>query len=237
MTNRTADTSPLIVARVAGALYLLLAVFGAFGILYIPSLIAPGDAAKTVENILASESLFRLSFVSDLFSQTVFILLVLVLYKLLKIVSKNAAVLMVIFALAGIPIAMLNTLNQIAALQLLSGADYLAVFATDQLHALVLFFLDLSEHGITIASIFWGLWLLPFGYLVYKSGFLPRILGVLLIIGGFGYLIDVFTIFLLPDFDATISQFTGIGEILIGLWLLIKGVNVEQWEKRALESA
>ena len=237
MTNRTADTSPLTVARVAGALYLLLAVFGAFGILYIPTLVVPGDAAKTVENIMASESLFRLSFVSDLFSQTVFILLVLVLYKLLKIVSKNAAVLMVIFALAGIPIAMLNTLNQIAALQLLSGADYLAVFATDQLHALVLFFLDLSEHGITIASIFWGLWLLPFGYLVYKSGFLPRILGILLIIGGFGYLIDFFIFFLFPNLDVAVSIFTGFGEILIALWLLIKGVNVEQWEKRALESA
>jgi hypothetical protein len=237
MTNRIAETSPLVYARVAGFLYLLLAVFSAFSILYIPSLIVPGDAAVTVNNIMASESLYRISFVSGLIGQTVFILLVLVLYKLLKPVNKNHALLMVIFALVSVPIAMLNQLNQFAVLLLLSGADYLTVFTADQLQAQVMFFLDLSEHGVFIVQIFWGLWLLPFGYLVYKSGFLPRILGVLLMIGCFGYLIDFFTFFLLPNFDAALSQFTGIGEILMALWLLIKGVNVEQWEKRALESA
>jgi len=223
-------------ARVAGILYLLLAVFGAFGILYIPSLIVPGDAAATVDNIRASESLFRLAFVSGLIGQTVFILLVLVLYKLLKPVNNDHALLMVIFALVSVPITMLNQVNQMAAL-LLSGADYLTVFTADQLHAQVMFFLDLSEHGVAIAQIFWGLWLLPFGYLVFKSGYLPRILGVFLMIGCFGYLIDFSTFFLFPNFEATISQFTGIGELFFPLWLLIKGVNVEQWEKHSHESA
>ena len=144
---------------------------------------------------------------------------------------------MVIFALVSVPITMLNQLNQFAALMLLSGADYLTVFTADQLQAQVMFFLDLSEAGVFIVQIFWGLWLLPFGYLVYKSGFLPRILGVLLMIGCFGYLIDFFTFFLLPNFDTTVSEFTGLGEFFILLWLLIKGVNVEQWEKRALEAA
>jgi len=143
---------------------------------------------------------------------------------------------MVIFILLGVPIAMLNELNHFVVL-LLSGADYLTVFTADQLQALVPLLLDLHEHGTMIAHIFWGLWLLPMGYLIFKSGYIPRILGVLLIIGGFGYLIDFVTFLLFPDFDVTIAEFTFIGELLLPLWLLIKGVDVEQWEKRALESA
>ncbi len=177
---------------------------------------------------------------SALLIQIVNILVVLLLYKLLKPVNKNHASLMVIFILIGAPIAMLNELNRFIALLLLSGANYLTVFTADQLQALVPLFLDLHEHGITIAGIFWSLWLFPMGYLVYMSGYIPRILGILLIIAGFGYLIDSVTFFLLPNFYATsyqFIQFTFYGELLLPLWLLIKGVNVEQWEKRALESA
>ncbi|MBW2250592.1 MAG: DUF4386 domain-containing protein [Deltaproteobacteria bacterium] len=161
-------------ARIAGILYLLVAVLGIFNMMYGPSsLIVLGDAATTVNNIMASESLFRLGIVNDLAAQTVGILLVLFLYKLLKPVSKTQASLMVIFALVGIPIVMLNLLNQFAALLLLSGADYLTVFAADQLQALVMLFLNLDEHGFMIAHIFWGLWLFPMGYLVFKSGYIP----------------------------------------------------------------
>jgi hypothetical protein len=135
--------------------------------------------------------------------------------------------------LVGIPIAMLNLLNQFAVLLLVSGADYLTAFEADQLHAQVMLFLDLYQHGIFIAKIFWGLWLFPLGYLVFKSGFLPRILGVVLIISGLGYLIDDFMVLLLPNSGAILSLFAFIGEWLFALWLLIKGVNVEQWEKRA----
>ena len=120
---------------------------------------------------------------------------------------------------------------------LLSGADYLTAFAPDQLQALVPLFLDLHEHGVFIAQIFWGLWLFPLGYLVFKSGFLPRILGVLLMISCFGYLIDFSTFFLFPNFNVAINMYTGWAELLLCLWLLIKGVNVEAWKKRALESA
>ena len=228
-------------ARIAGFLYLLMAPFGFFGMLYVPSiLIVPGDAAITANNIMASESLFRSAIVSTLMVQIINIFMVLSLYKLLKPVNKNHASLMVIFILIGAPIAMLNELNRFAALLLSSGADYLTVFTADQLQALVPLFLDLHEQGITIAGIFWGLWLFPMGYLVFKSRYIPRILGIFLIIGGFGYLIDSFTFFLLPNFYATINQitqFTWYGELLLPLWLLIKGVNVEQWKKRALESA
>lgn len=224
-------------ARVAGFLYLLSAPFAIFGLMYIPAnLIVPGDTATTANNIMASESLFRLSIVSALITQIIGILVVLVLYKLLKPVNKNHAVLMVIFMLVAVPIAMLNEFNHFAALLLLNGADFLTAFTADQLHAQVMLFLDLHELGITIASIFWGLWLFPMGYLVFKSGYIPRILGFFLIIAGFGYLIDSFTIFLFPSFNG-IGLFTAWGEVLFPLWLVIKGVNVEQWEKRALKSA
>jgi len=137
---------------------------------------------------------------------------------------------MVVLVLVGIPIAMLNDLNQMAALLLSGGADYLTVFGADQLPAQVMFHLDLYENGLHIAYIFWGLWLFPLGYLVFKSGFLPRILGILLVIAGCGYLIEFVTYFLFPNFDATIRMFTFWGEVILALWLLIKGVNVEQWE-------
>jgi hypothetical protein len=145
------------------------------------------------------------------------------------------ALLMVMFLLAGVPIAMLNKLNQFAALLLLSGADYLRAFPTEQLQAMALLLLRLHNSGTSIAFIFWGLWLFPLGYLVFKSGFLPRVLGVLLMIGCFGYLIDSFAAFL--GYGVNIGMFAALAEMLFLLWLLIKGVNAEQWRKRAAESA
>ena len=237
MSNRSAKSAPLMLARVAGSLYLTLFPLGIFGILYVPSaLIVPGDAAATATNIMASEALFRLSIVSALMVQLVNLALVLVLYKLLKPVNKSQALLMVIFLLVAVPIAMLNELNHFAVLILISSADHLAAFDTDQMQAQVMVFLDLHEHGIIIAQIFWGLWLFPMGYLVFKSDFLPKILGILLMIGSFGYVIDSATFILLPNLGVTVAQFTFIGELLLPLWLLVKGVNVEEWEKRALES-
>jgi hypothetical protein len=223
-------------ARLAGFLYLMVVPLGIFGIMYVPSrLIVAGDAAATANNLMASESLFRLAIVSNLLASIVMLLVVLVLYKLLKPVNKNMAWLMVIFVLVAVPIAMLSELTQFAALQLLSGADYLALFTTEQLQAQALLFLRLHDQGSAIAFVFWGLWLFPLGYLVFKSGFLPRILGVLLMIACFGYVIDSFAIFL--GYHTNIGLFTGWGEVIFLLWLLIKGVNVEQWEeKRALES-
>lgn len=232
MTNRTTEKSQLINARIAGFLYLMMAPFAIFSMMYVPSiLIVPGDAATTANNIMASEGLFRSGIVSWLISQTIFIFLLLVLYKVLKPVNKNHALLMLVLALVAVPIAFINELNQFAALFLLSGADYLTAFEADQLHAQVMLFLDLHTSGLYAAHIFWGLWLFPFGYLVFKSGFLPRILGILLMIGGFGYLIDFAIFFLFPTFDVKISPITGIGELIIGLWLLIKGINVGKLEK------
>jgi hypothetical protein len=224
-------------ARVAGFLYLLLLPLGIFGLILPSSLILPGDIARTINNIMASESLFRLGIMSALVTQLVNIFVVLALYKVLNPVDKNHAALMVVFSLLGVPIAMLSELNKFAVLLVLNGSGYLTTFTADQVQALVSLFLDLHEYGINIAGIFWGLWLFPMGYLVFKSGFLPRILGILLMIGCFGYLFDSVTFFLFPNLGVTVAQFTFIGEILLPLWLLIKGVNVEVWEKRAFESA
>ncbi|MGD8584246.1 MAG: DUF4386 domain-containing protein [Chloroflexota bacterium] len=225
-------------ARFAGFLYLILAVCGGFAEFFVrQSLIVPGDALATVNNIMASESLFRLGFVSELVGQTVFVVLALVLYKLLKPVNKSQAQVMVMFVLIAVTITCLNMLNQFAALLVLNGGDYLAAFDVGQQQALVLFFLNLHKAGYLIAQVFFGLWLLPLGYLVYRSGFLPRIVGVLLMVACFGYLVDVITYTLLPSFDVVVSEFTFIGELLLLLWLLVKGVNVEQWKKRAFDSA
>ena len=217
-------------ARLAGFLYLILAVCGGFAEFAIrQSMIVPGDAAATVRNIMASISTFRLGIASELIGQTVFILLVMTLYKLLKPVNQNQARLMVVFVIVAVTITCLNMLNQFAVLPLLSGADYLAVFDAGQLQALVLYFLNLHHAGYLIAQIFFGLWLLPLGILVYMSGFMPKIVGILLMVACFGYLVDVFTFLLIPGFEVVFSKFTFVGEVVLLLWLLIKGVNVEQW--------
>jgi hypothetical protein len=249
MTTRTAEISPIIEiplivkhVRVVGFLLLLLIPLAIFGQIYVPSvLIVPADAAATARNIMASESLFRLGIVSVLLSHLGGdIAWVLVLYQLLKPVNKSMARLMVILILLNVPIALLNELNQFAILFLLHSADSLRAFTADQMHALVSLFLNLHDNGIKIAGIFWGLWLFPYGWLVFKSGFLPRFIGVLLMIGCFGYVLQSFVGFLAPNllvYTAPLAALTSSGELLVPVWLLVMGVNVEQWKKRALEAA
>jgi hypothetical protein len=200
-------------------------------------LIVPGDAAATASNIMASEGLFRGGIVAWLVSQTIFVFLLMVLYRLLKPVNASVALQMVVLLLVGVPIALINELNQFAALLLLSDADHLTATNVDQLHAQVMFHLNLHQYGIYVAQIFWGLWLLPFGYLVFKSTFLPKILGVLLMIGCLGHLTDVVAAVVFSNFEVTVSGFTSIGEFLLPLWLVVKGVDVKRWQNLALEPA
>src|SRR4030042_4427438 len=171
MTKRIADLSTRKAAKIAGSVYLICIVLVAFATFFVRgNLIVYGDAVTTVNNIMANKLLFRLGFLSDLIFLTCWLLLPLALYKLLKPVNHIHAFLMVLFGMIMVPIMFINNVNQFAALLLLSGADYLTVFETGQLHAQVMFFLDLHQHGWLMAQIFWGLWLFPFGYLVYKSG-------------------------------------------------------------------
>ena len=229
------------VARLAGFLYLIVIVFGMFSLVYArPSLVIPGDTAATISNIRASESLFRSGIVSELLLYVFFLLLPLLLYKLLKPVNKSVALLMVLFVVVSVPIGMLNTLNDFAALSYLSGADYLGVFSPDQLQAQAIHFLNLHDSGYQIAQIFFGLWLFPLGYLTYKSGFLPKFLGILLILGGVSLLINTFAAFLFPGIESPFLaalEYLGFSEILFCLWLLIRGIDAAQWETLAREAA
>ena len=216
-------------ARIAGLLYLVNRVTGFFSIIYVPGkLIVSGNTAATANNILASERLFRLGIVSELICAAEFIFLLWVLYRLLSGVNKTHASLMVILGLVFVPIMFVNTLNEIAALTLLRGADFLSVFGQSQREALAMLFLDLHRYGFVVGWIF-GLWLFPFGVLVFKSGFLPRILGVLLIVAGFGYLADSLIPLLLPSYENMVGRLAGIpltlGEPAMILWLLIMGAK------------
>ena len=226
MTTLFADISQHKAARYAGFLYLTI-FLGPLAYLIRLSLIVPGDTAATVNNIMANEGLFRIAIVSELIMQVFWSVLMLALYVLLKPVNKNLAVLFVLFGLLIVPIAMLNLVNLYAPLLLLSGADYLTVIETNQLHAQVMYFLDLYNTGAWIAGIFMGLWLFPFSYLVYKSGYFPRILGVLVIITGFGYVIDSFAFFLF-NFEPNISMFTFLGEVVFLFWLVLKGAKIPE---------
>ncbi len=216
-------------ARRAGVLYLVNGLTGFFGIVYVPSrLIVYGNAAATANNILGSERLFRAGIVCELICAAEFIFLLWVLYRLFGGVNKTHAALMVILGLAFVPIMCVNALNEIAALTLLGRADFLSALGRPQREALAMVFLDLHRYGYVVGWIF-GLWLFPFGVLVVRSGFLPRILGVLLIAAGFGYLADSLTPLLLPGYENLVSRLAAIpltlGEPAIILWLLIMGAK------------
>jgi len=220
------------IARGAGILYILMDVFMIFsGMVVDPKIYVPGDAVATASNILASEWLFRLGFVSFLVGLILQLFLVHVLYELFKSVDKGQARLMVILVVAGVSVAFLNNLNLYAPILLFSGAGHLSAFNPAQLQTLAMVFLDMYNNGIMVAEIFWGLWLIPLGILVYKSRFVPKVLGVLLIVGCFGHLLSFLSTFLFPDYSAIlipISEMVMFGELPIFLWLLIKGAKDQQ---------
>lgn len=230
--------APQRTARIAGLLYLVLAVCGGFAEFFVrQGLIVRGDAEATVANILASPSLFRFGIFAELVGQVAFVLLVIALYRVLKPVGRDLANAMAALVLVAVTITSLNMLNQVAPLVLLSGAPYLGVFEPSQLHALALGFLDLHEAGYMIAQVFFGLWLLPLGILIVRSGFLPKVIGAFLMLACAGYVVDVATYLLAPGFGITFSEFTFVGELMLMLWLVIFGVNVRRWEARGLHTA
>jgi len=232
MKNLITDLSQRKAVTVLRFLYPIWFLVALFSVMYVPmTLIESGEAATTANNIMANELLWRMGIAGSLIVQILQILIVLVLYKLLKPVNNNHASLMVVFALVGVPISMLNTLNRVAALLLLKSTAFLEVLGVDQLYSQMMFFLNMNENGVLIATIFWGLWLFPLGYLIYKSGYFPRILGVLVMMGGFGYLLDSFTHFILPDaIPQPVIIVLTIGEILFMGWLLIKGAKIPEMQ-------
>lgn len=219
-------------ARRAGVLYLLIAAIAPIGLLYVPGqIIVTGDAAATAERLRASEWVLRLGIASELSHQIIGIFLVLGLYRLFKPVHEPLAQLLVILGmLLSLPIVFVNVLNEIAALTLVGRAAFLSVFERPQRDALAYLFLRLHGQGIHVAAIFWGLWLLPFGMLVIRSRFVPRTLGVLLIVAGCAYLAASFSSLVLPRYASTVVQWAGIleaGELPIIVWLLIWGAKAQ----------
>lgn len=223
--------TPSRTARTAGALYLIVVLTGIFGLAYVPSqLSVSGDLAATIAKIEANEPLYRLGIAAAFACYTAFLLLPLALYRLLAPFGRGAAVTMVAFVLASVPISFASQVYKLDVLSLLSGADYARLLTTEQLHAQVRVAMDGFRNGMLVANVFWGLWLLPFGWLVLRSGFLPRVLGVLLVLGCFGYLVDVLGTLLVPAYigstlESWVSLPGTVGEIGICLWLVVFGVR------------
>lgn len=215
--------------RSAGILYVASAILAVFSLLYVPSrLVAPGDAARTAGNILASETLYRLSIACGLVSAVLFLYLVRALYRLLRGIDHGRALWMVVLVIVFIAAGLALTVNDIAVLVVLRSGDILAAFDESQREALAMLFLRLSAEGIPLVMIFWGLWLFPFGVLVMRSGFLPRVLGVLLIVNGVAYVVASLAHLLLPDYAELLDRVllpAELGEIWIMLWLVIRGAR------------
>jgi len=215
-------------ARTAGFVYLLVVLTGIFNLLYVPKqLIVFSDAAATISNITGNELLFRAGIAAGVICYVFFLILPFILFDLFKEVNRNVAVFMVVLAATSVPISLFNMVTKLDILSLISGAEYLNAFSVEQIEAQAMLLLHSYNNGIRVVQIFWGLWLFPFGYLAFKSGYIPKILGISLMLGCFGYLISFFARIVFPE--ASIPSFIGwpasFGEIGTCLWLLIMGVK------------
>lgn len=223
-------------ARIAGLLYLVVVITGIFSLMYVPSkLIIWDDAAATLQNIISSQFLFRLGVMGGLICYSAFLFLPLVLYKFLKPVNENAAKLMVILAVISVPMYFINAQNQITVLSMINDEIYQHLWSSKELSSQVFLKLEQYNSGMSVIHIFSGLWLFPFGFLVYKSNFLPKIFGVLLMLGCFGYLINFTGHTLFKNYGSLgigtyISLPASLGEIGICFWMLIVGCKADAGE-------
>ena len=234
MTNDMLKSSPQVYARVGGFAYLIIIVAGAFGEMYVRStIIVSGDAAATARNILSNSLLWRMGIAGDLLMHVCDVILMMCLYVLLKPVNKNLALLAVLFNLIQTSVLVANKLNLLMPLFLLGSADYLRVFDPLQLQSLSYLFLKAHGYGFGVGLIFFGCECLILGYLIFRSGFFPKVIGVLIQIAGLCYLINSFAMIVAPElsnFSLLIPAF--IGELSFCLWLLIKGVNIPKWREK-----
>jgi hypothetical protein len=228
-------------ARLAGLLYLVSSIPGAFALLYVPGkLLVKADAAATAERLRASESLLRAGIAADMFGSVVFIFLALVLYRLFKPVSEWPALATMVLILLSFPISLLGVVNEVAALNFAGGGgdgNVLGALGANQRDALAYLALRLRTQELMVAEVFWGLWLFPFGICVMRSGFIPRFLGVLLIIAGCGYVAASFTALALPAYARAVERVTTVTnmcELPIIFWLLIWGARPQPagWASR-----
>ncbi len=214
-------------ARLAGFLYLLVVIFGIFSLMYVPSKLIDADMAVTIQNIKNSELLFRLGAISGLFSYTAFLFLPFVLYRLFREVDHNHATIMLILAVVSVPISYMTITNMFDVISLIENSD---MFEQNELLAQVKFSFDKYWNGVHTAQFFWATWLFPYGYLTYKSGFLPKAIGVILMVGSVGYFGEFLAQLLIANYhNLSVSQWitipASVGEIGSCLWLLIMGAR------------
>ena len=229
MVGRIAETSPRLKARIAGGLYLS-GVLNLFAGAVISRLVVNGDAAATAHNILAHETSYRLAFAADIITVPCYIGVTALFYDLFKPVNRSLSLLAAFFSLVGCTVGAVSCLFELAPLAVLGGAQYLNVFKVEQLQALALTFLKLHGQCFDISFVFFGFYCLLIGYLIFRSGFLPRILGAGMAIAGLGWLT-----FLSPVLAHDLSPYilaAGIGEASLTLWLLGAGVNAARWKER-----
>jgi Domain of unknown function (DUF4386) len=235
-------SSPKRLARIAGVLYLLVGIFGGFAEGFVdPKIYVPGNAVATAHNVVASSELVRLGVVAHLLDGTFFVFLAMTLYILLEHVHESMARAMLVLVALATGIICLNAVFQFEALRLATDSAYAAALGTAGSNAMVLLLLDTQHYGTLIAQVFFGLWLVPLGYLAYQSGLFPKWLGVVLIVGGVCYLVDLLAAFLVPDFSRRIHAFVvippTIAEISMVLYLLVIGVKTVKPDQRFLAAA
>ncbi len=237
MKERITETSPQVYARIGGVLYLMIIVIGFSSEFFVrDKLVVSGDVTATANNIMASESLWRLTIAAELILLVCAVALTLILYVLLRPVNKNLALLAVFFNIVEFPIEAVSKLCLFAALFLSGNADYLKAFEPHQLHALVKIALKLHDYAFGIDLVFFGCACLVYGYLLFRSGYFPRPLGVLMAMAGVSYLANSFTLIVAPAYAGKIFLVLGlalIGELSLCLWLMVKGVNVQKWAEQA----
>ncbi|OLD71026.1 MAG: hypothetical protein AUI33_08055 [Ignavibacteria bacterium 13_1_40CM_2_61_4] len=231
------EASPRFKARIAGVFYLLTILTGVFGLVAGGGLVVSGDAAATATNILAHESLFRLAFVAGLIATACYIAVTALLYILFKPVSRSLSLLAAFFSVVGCAIGALSCVFHLAPLIVLGGAQYLGVFKLEQLQALALMFLKLRAQTENIGILFFGFYCLLIGYLIFRSSFLPRILGVLMAFGGLGWLTGSLANLLSPPLANQMFPYIMLpgllGEGSLTIWLLVAGVNAQRWQEQA----
>jgi len=237
MTTRTDAVSPQVYARIAGILYLIIIIAGALGQIFIRGkLIVAGDAVATAGNLMASQSLWRIGIAGDLLMHVFDIPVMLALYLLLKPVNKHLAMSAVLFNLIQTAVLVVNKLNLLVPLFLLGNAEYLKALEPRQLQALAYLPLKLHDYGFGIGLIFFGCVCLVQGYLIFKSGFLPKTIGVLMALAGLSYLTNSITLLLAPAYAEMVVPVLALallGELALSLWLIVKGVNIPKWHEKA----
>ncbi|HEX8838509.1 MAG TPA: DUF4386 domain-containing protein [Candidatus Acidoferrum sp.] len=241
MMDRTIESSPQLYARIGGALYLIIIVIGLFGEAFVrDKLIVSGDATATAKNITASESLWRFHTAAELFLLICAITLLTILFVLLRPVSRGLTLLALFFNLISIGLEGATAMYLVVALFPLGNAAYLKAFSPEQLYALVSLSLKSHGYGFGVSLLFFGCFCVVIGRVIFRSGFLPRVIGLLMQIAGLCYLTDSFALILAPSFAnrlfPAILVPAFVGEVSLCLWLLLKGVNVQRWKERASAS-